>query len=31
MPARAAGRMDVPIEVGTITITAEVDITWAIE
>ena len=31
MPARAAGRMDVPIEVGTITITAEVDITWVIE
>jgi uncharacterized protein len=31
MPARAAGRMDVPIEVGTITITAEVDVTWAIE
>jgi uncharacterized protein len=31
MPGRAAGRMDVPIEVGTITITSEVDITWAIE
>jgi uncharacterized protein len=31
MPVRAAGRMAVPVEVGTITITAEVDITWAIE
>jgi uncharacterized protein len=31
MPGRAAARMDVPIEVGTVTITSEVDITWAIE
>ena len=31
MPGRATGRMDVPIEVGTITITSDVDITWAIE
>ena len=31
MPRRAAGRVDVPIEVGTITITSEVEMTWAIE
>jgi len=31
MPVRAPARMAVPVEVGTITITAEVDITWAIE
>ena len=31
MPMRAAGRMDVPIEVGTIKTSAEVEITWAIE
>jgi uncharacterized protein len=30
MPARAA-KIDVPVEVGTIRITAEVEITWAIE
>lgn len=31
MPRRATGRTDVPIEAGTITITSEVDMTWAIE
>ena len=31
MPMGAPARMAVPVEVGTITITAEVDITWAIE
>jgi uncharacterized protein YggE len=31
MPVRAPARMAVPVEVGAITITAEVDITWAIE
>ena len=31
MPVRAPARMAVPVEVGTITITAEVDITWAVE
>jgi uncharacterized protein len=30
-PSRAAVRMNVPVEAGTITITSEVDITWAIE
>jgi uncharacterized protein len=31
MPARASGRMAVPVEAGTIKISAEVDMTWAIE
>jgi uncharacterized protein YggE len=31
MPLRAAAKIDVPIEVGTIKTTAEVEITWAIE
>jgi uncharacterized protein YggE len=30
-PVRRAGSMTVPIEVGTVRITAEVDVTWAIE
>ncbi|HEY6992862.1 MAG TPA: SIMPL domain-containing protein [Xanthobacteraceae bacterium] len=31
MPMRAQRKVDVPVEAGTITITSEVDITWAIE
>ena len=31
MPLRAAAKIDVPIEVGTIRTSAEVEITWAIE
>jgi hypothetical protein len=31
MPLRAAAKIDVPIEVGTIRTTAEVEITWGIE
>jgi uncharacterized protein YggE len=31
MPVRAAAKIDVPIEVGTIKTSAEVEITWAIE
>jgi len=31
MPVRAAQRSDVPVEVGTVTVSAEVDITWVIE
>jgi uncharacterized protein YggE len=31
MPLRAAAKIDVPIEVGTIKTSAEVEITWAIE
>jgi uncharacterized protein len=30
-PARAAARMDVPVEGGTVKVTSEVEITWTIE
>jgi hypothetical protein len=31
MPARAAAKVDVPVEVGTVRVTSEVEITWTIE
>jgi uncharacterized protein YggE len=31
MPARAAAKVDVPVEVGTVRVTSEIEITWTIE